>query len=622
MSAEDDVPRLELLSTIGFNGLVNGGLIIHPDKEHMVYPLGNTVIVRNLNTNKQDFLTGHTNTVSCLVVSKSGKYIASGQVTHMGFKAAIMVWDYEKRCLKYQLILHKVKVEALAFSPNELYLVSLGGQDDNSVVVWNLQTAEAVCGSPAAVQSAGTTFTVKYASNSDDLFVTAGDGTLRVWELDLPNRKIRPQECNLGQLKRIVKCVEVDENDEYFYCGTTSGDILKINMKTKFVANHGPAKGKFSQGIADIKILKNGNLLIGAGDGTLALVNGRSDKYCVIKQGDCKLKGAVSSIALRGQGHQFFVGTNKSQIYRFNLTDFKEDLVMSAHYQPVLDVAFPLCTSDLVATCSGDDIRVWHTCTSRELLRISVPNMICHAIEFMPDGHSLISAWNDGKIRVFLPESGKVWYVINNAHNSGVTAVAATSDSKRIISGGGEGQVRVWDLTINPLNQKLREAMKEHKSSVTCIKVGDKNKQCVSASSDGTCIIWDLINFSRKQMVMSNTLFQCVCYHPAGFQIITSGTDRKIVYWECYDGNQIRELDGSQSGAINGMDICPSGRQLITGGDDKLIKVWDYNEGMVTHVGQGHSGNITRVKMCPERRYIVSVSRDGAIIVWKYPQSC
>ena len=34
--------------------------------------------------------------------------------------------------------------------------------------------------------------------------------TLRVWELDLPNRKIRPTECQTGQLKRVVKCIEVN----------------------------------------------------------------------------------------------------------------------------------------------------------------------------------------------------------------------------------------------------------------------------------------------------------------------------------------------------------------------------------------------------------------------------
>ena len=75
-----------------------------------------------------------------------------------------------------------------------------------------------------------------------------------------------------------------------------------------------------------------------------------------------------------------------------------------------------------------------------------------------------------------------------------------------------------------------------------------------------------------------------MCYHPDEIQIITGGTDRKIGYWELYDGTQIRELDGSQSGSINGMDIC--GGRFVTGSSDKLIKLWLYNEGDVTHIGK------------------------------------
>lgn len=40
-----------------------------------------------------------------------------------------------------------------------------------------------------------------------------------------------------------------------------------------------------------------------------------------------------------------------------------------------------------------------------------------------------------------MPETGRLMYVINNAHSLGVTAIAATNDCKRIVSGGGEGQV-------------------------------------------------------------------------------------------------------------------------------------------------------------------------------------
>ena len=33
--------------------------------------------------------------------------------------------------------------------------------------------------------------------------------TLRVWELDVENRKIRAVEVSMGQLKRAVKCIQV-----------------------------------------------------------------------------------------------------------------------------------------------------------------------------------------------------------------------------------------------------------------------------------------------------------------------------------------------------------------------------------------------------------------------------
>jgi hypothetical protein len=57
----------------------------------------------------------------------------------------------------------------------------------------------------------------------------------------------------------------------------------------------------------------------------------------------------------------------------------------------------------------------------------------------MQDGRSIISGWSDGRIRAFGPQSGKLLYTINDAHFKGVTALAATSDSCRIISGGEEG---------------------------------------------------------------------------------------------------------------------------------------------------------------------------------------
>ncbi|KAG8128922.1 hypothetical protein E2320_015636 [Naja naja] len=343
-------------------------------------------------------------------------------------------------------------------------------------------------------------------------------------------------------------------------------------------------------GVTALLLLKVGDLVIGTGAGILALCSG--SKYKIIKK--VQLEGAITSITPRGQGHQFFVGTNESQIYRFSYSDFKDELIATCHNDAINDIIFPYGTSDLFATCSKNDIRVWYTPENKELLRITVPNMTCHAIDFMRDGKSIISAWNDGKIRAFTPETGRLMYVVEHAHSMGVTAVATTSDCKRIISGGGEGQVRVWE--VGKETRKLEEVMKEHVSAISCIKIKKNNQECVTASTDGTCIIWDLVHFMRRQMILANTLFKCVCYHPDEHQLITSGTDRKfyIVFSLLY----------------------------TTGGDDHLVKVWDYNEGEVISVGIGHSGSITRLKICPNNKLIVSVSADGAILRWKYPYIC
>lgn len=76
------------------------------------------------------------------------------------------------------------------------------------------------------------------------------------------------------------------------------------------------------------------------------------------------------------------------------------------------------------------------------------------------------SGWDDGKIRAFTPESGSLMYQIENAHKSGVTAIATAGDQKHIISGGGEGEVRVWEVSgtgkKGSMTGKLKGSIKEH----------------------------------------------------------------------------------------------------------------------------------------------------------------
>lgn len=104
-------------------------------------------------------------------------------------------------------------MEALSFSCDANYLASVGGQDDGKLVVWNVRTGKAVCGSPVPVDFAQA---VKFFNTTEDKLVTAGGMKIVVWEFDVAMRLLRPQEANFGKLRRttlsivsLLKCTFV-----------------------------------------------------------------------------------------------------------------------------------------------------------------------------------------------------------------------------------------------------------------------------------------------------------------------------------------------------------------------------------------------------------------------------
>ena len=61
-------------------------------------------------------------------------------------QAEVIVWSYNDLSRFGSHNLHKVKVEAVAFSPNDVFMASLGGQDDGNVIVYDMATKDPLCG--------------------------------------------------------------------------------------------------------------------------------------------------------------------------------------------------------------------------------------------------------------------------------------------------------------------------------------------------------------------------------------------------------------------------------------------------------------------------------------------
>lgn len=533
-------------------------------------------------------------------------------------------------CLVHRLKQHLTRVQDVDFSMRDDFLCSMGGQDDNALVVWNLESGIAVCGSPAGPDSG---LVCKWLNGRNDRIVTGGNFHVRVWQIDFNQPKLHPMEAKLGSVRRIVMSIAIEPSDHYAYCGTSTGDVIKVKIDrdelrsfndpdTMIPSMVGCTKERFSKGVKSLVSVVNprtgnANILVGAGDGVLVYINPNLNVVSGLRT---QLLGAITSVSLHPSGDRFVVGTDQCNRYEVSPDLAEADMKASCHYGAVNDVAFPEGCPELIVSASVGDIRIWNTNVRQELLRIQVPNLECLCARVTPSGSTIVSGWDDGKIRAFYPETGRMKFVIPDAHAEKVTAVAiADNDARapwRIVSGGAEGRVRIWHVTSS--HQALISSLKEHRGPVNCLKINKDSTQCISASSDGCCIVWDLERYVRLIALFEPNVFMSVLYHPDESQMLTCGSNKKITYWDATDGQAIRVIDGGD-GVVTSLDVEPSGEFFVSGCADRELKVWHYDEGLPMAIGRGHSGAIKAVKISPDQRSIVSVGSTGEIIFWEMP---
>jgi cilia- and flagella-associated protein 52 len=218
--------------------------------------------------------------------------------------------------------------------------------------------------------------------------------------------------------------MKVNARDEVMYVGTKSGDVVKIflncNDDTSQTSSdkiptllgcygkHKPNKPigkdceKFENGVRDLLILPSGQLVIGAGDGSVEIVEERNCKFKdyppptwpnfkVLKR--VKVFGIISSLQLLNND-LLLIGTENCEIYSIPLRSFDQSemkLLKTCHTSTVNDIAFPYEFPMVFATASFESIRIWSSTKRIELLRIVVPNFESKSVTFSRDGKSIVS---------------------------------------------------------------------------------------------------------------------------------------------------------------------------------------------------------------------------------------
>lgn len=236
----------------------------------------------------------------------------------------------------------------------------------------------------------------------------------------------------------------------------------------------------------------------------------------------------------------------------------------------------------------GKGIRLWDLATSQAIRTLDNDGTI--AVAFSPDGKYLLCGNVSLDLNLFSESKPPAMKIIDVATGKKVKdfklqkdfpiTVAYSPDGKYVLSGGGRGEVHLWDTSFE-----------------TAVKT--------VVGSEGSFLLPPRVN--------------TVSYSSDGEYLLSGAIDNSVILWNAKNLTQIRKFVGhTEFGGIGSVDFSPDGKHALSTGWSGKIKIWDLMSGSEW---KSFSGNIvstqagTSAKFSPNGKYVISAG-DASTRIW------
>ena len=235
------------------------------------------------------------------------------------------------------------------------------------------------------------------------------------------------------------------------------------------------------------------------------------------------------------------------------------------------------------------------------------------AVAVTPDGRRLVTGGDDHAIKVWDRASGRLERTLNG-HLDSVRAVAITPDGRRIISGGTYDVVRVWDLATGQFQHTI--AVQGGFRAVYTLAVTPDGKRAVWGGAGSAVQVWDLARGrAERTFKTQDANVRTVAITPDGKFAVSSGDGGTVQVWDLETGLAVRAMN-SRAGAVPAIAITPDGAHVVAAGHDNTVQVWELQSGRLERTIWGHAGAVDALAVTPDGRRAVSGGLDRTVRVW------
>jgi serine/threonine protein kinase len=203
--------------------------------------------------------------------------------------------------------------------------------------------------------------------------------------------------------------------------------------------------------------------------------------------------------------------------------------------------------------------------------------------------------------------------VFANAHAGGVQAVAAAPDGSFVLSGGGDGALKLW----HPATLKELRAITGDVGAVESLAVAPSGKWAATSAirlsaSDMGVQMWDLATGAEGKRLRGPTdNISGVAVSPDGKGIAAASGDKMVWLW-------LREPTGPTTACIKGHTAAVTAvafvaaDSLLSAGQDGTVRQWDLKTGKSKGVLPAPVGPISAMAFASKR--IAVAGRDGLAV--------
>jgi WD40 repeat protein len=324
---------------------------------------------------------------------------------------------------------------------------------------------------------------------------------------------------------------------------------------------------------------------------------------------------AVTALAFNRDGTQLISCGGDQLVKLWSIAEKKLLKEYKGHTSPVMAVVMSSDNKQILSGSADKSAILWNLETTEAVHTFKDLRAPVGAVAIRSDNKQALIGTADGMLRVFDLSGTPQELLSSSVHLSGVASLGYSPDGKRIVTGGGDRLVKVWNLDSEKKALALASELRGHTQPLSSVSYSPDGKYIASAGGDMVVRLWNASTLLELRALRGHTEWVAsVAFSNDSKALISAGVDKTVRMWELTQEETVSSIGHTLP--IRAVAIDKSGKWLASGSDDRTIKIWNLESGYLESTLSGHADEVTAVAFDPKEDRLTSGSKDSKILTW------